>query len=116
NAGINAARHPYVCVIDADSLLEQDALLKVAKPILDEPALVAATGGTIRIANGCRVEHGRIVAVQLPDRALATFQVIEYIRAFLVARVAWAHMNALAIISGAFGLFHRSDVEQVGGY
>jgi cellulose synthase/poly-beta-1,6-N-acetylglucosamine synthase-like glycosyltransferase len=116
NAGLNAARYPYVCVIDADSLLEEDALLKVAKPILDEPGLVAATGGTIRIANDCRVDHGRVVEVRLPRSRLATIQVIEYLRAFLVGRAGWSDLNALAIISGAFGLFHRSLVEEVGGY
>ena len=116
NAGLNAARHPYVCVIDADSLLEGDALLKVAKPILDDPDLLAATGGTIRIANGCRVDHGRVTDVRLPTSRLATVQVLEYFRAFLVARVGWSRLNALGIISGAFGLFHRSIVETVGGY
>jgi cellulose synthase/poly-beta-1,6-N-acetylglucosamine synthase-like glycosyltransferase len=116
NAGVNAARNPYVCVIDADSLLEPDALLKVAKPILDDPQLLAATGGTIRIINGCRVDHGRVVDVRVPRSRLATIQVLEYFRAFLVARVGWSRLNALGIISGAFGLFHRSLVEAVGGY
>ena len=116
NVGINAARHPYVCVIDADSLLEEDALLKVAKPILDDPDLLAATGGTIRIANGCTIDHGRIVEVRLPKSRFATVQVLEYFRAFLVARVGWSRLNALGIISGAFGLFHRSVLEAVGGY
>ena len=116
NVGVNAARHPYVCVIDADSLLEPDALLKVSKPILDDPDVLAATGGTIRIANGCRVDHGRVVDVRLPKSRLATVQVLEYLRAFLVARVGWSRLNALGIISGAFGLFHRSLVEAVGGY
>jgi cellulose synthase/poly-beta-1,6-N-acetylglucosamine synthase-like glycosyltransferase len=116
NAGVNAARHPYVCVIDADSLLEPDALLKVAKPIFDDPDVLAATGGTIRIANGCRVDHGRLLEVRLPKSRLATVQVLEYFRAFLVARVGWSRLNALGIISGAFGLFHRSLVEAVGGY
>jgi cellulose synthase/poly-beta-1,6-N-acetylglucosamine synthase-like glycosyltransferase len=116
NAGINAARHPYVCAIDADSLLEQDALLKVSKPILDDPELLAAVGGTIRIANGCRVDHGRVVDVRLPHSRLATIQVLEYFRAFLVARVGWSRLNALGVISGAFGLFNRSLVETVGGY
>jgi len=116
NAGVNAARHPYVCVIDADSLLEEDALLKVAKPILDDPDLIAATGGTIRIANDCRIDHGRVVEVRLPRSGLATIQVLEYLRAFLVGRAGWSRLNALAIISGAFGLFHRSLVEEVGGY
>ena len=116
NVGINAARHPYVCVIDADSLLEEDALLKVAKPILDDPDLLAATGGTIRIANGCTIDHGRVVEVRLPKSRFATVQVLEYFRAFLVARVGWSRLNALGIISGAFGLFHRSLLETVGGY
>jgi cellulose synthase/poly-beta-1,6-N-acetylglucosamine synthase-like glycosyltransferase len=116
NAGVNAARHPYVCVIDADSLLEPDSLLKVSKPIFDDPDVLAATGGTIRIANGCRVDHGRVIEVRLPKNRLATVQVLEYFRAFLVARVGWSRLNALGIISGAFGLFHRSLVEAVGGY
>jgi cellulose synthase/poly-beta-1,6-N-acetylglucosamine synthase-like glycosyltransferase len=116
NAGVNAARHPYVCVIDADSLLEEDALLKVSKPILDDPDVLAATGGTIRIINGCRVDHGRVLEVRVPGSRLATIQVLEYLRAFLVGRVGWSRMNALGIISGAFGLFHRSLVETVGGY
>jgi cellulose synthase/poly-beta-1,6-N-acetylglucosamine synthase-like glycosyltransferase len=116
NAGVNAARNPYVCAIDADSLLEPDALLKVSKPILDDPQLLAATGGTIRIVNGCRVDHGRVVEVLVPRSRLATIQVLEYFRAFLVARVGWSRLNALGVISGAFGLFHRSLVEAVGGY
>jgi cellulose synthase/poly-beta-1,6-N-acetylglucosamine synthase-like glycosyltransferase len=116
NAGVNAARNPYVCVIDADSMLEPDALLKVSKPILDDPQLLAATGGTIRIVNSCRVDHGRVVDVRAPRSRLATIQVLEYLRAFLVARVGWSSLNALGIISGAFGLFHRSLVEAAGGY
>jgi cellulose synthase/poly-beta-1,6-N-acetylglucosamine synthase-like glycosyltransferase len=116
NAALRVARHPYVCVIDADSLLEEDALMKVAKPILDDPTLVVATGGTIRVANGCRVDHGRVVDVRLPKNRLAVIQALEYFRAFLVARVGWSQMNALGIISGAFGLFHRPLLETVGGY
>jgi cellulose synthase/poly-beta-1,6-N-acetylglucosamine synthase-like glycosyltransferase len=116
NAALRLARYPYVCVIDADSLLEEDALLKAAKPILDAPELLVATGGTIRIANGCRVDHGRVVDARLPRSRLAKMQVLEYLRAFLQARAAWSRLNALGLISGAFGLFHRPLVEQVGGY
>ena len=116
NAGVNAARHPYVCVIDADSLVEADALLKVSKPILDDPDVLAATGGTIRIVNGCRVDSGRVLEVRAPKSRFASIQVLEYLRAFLVGRVGWSKLNALAIISGAFGLFNRSLVETVGGY
>ena len=116
NAGLNAARYPYVCAIDADAVLEEEALLRVAKPVLDDPTLVAATGGIVRIANGCRIEHGQVTEVGLPRSRLATVQVVEYLRAFLVGRVGWSRLGSLLIISGAFGLFRRSLVESVGGW
>jgi cellulose synthase/poly-beta-1,6-N-acetylglucosamine synthase-like glycosyltransferase len=116
NCGVNAARYPYLCAVDADAMLEEDALLRVAKPILDDPELVAASGGIVRIANGCRVDHGRVLEPGLPRRRLASFQVIEYMRAFLVGRIAWSRAGTLLIISGAFGLFRRSLVEAVGGW
>jgi cellulose synthase/poly-beta-1,6-N-acetylglucosamine synthase-like glycosyltransferase len=116
NAGVYAARYPYFCAVDADTMLEPDALLHVAKPILDDPDLVVATGGIVRIANGCRVEHGQVVDVALPQSRLATLQVVEYLRAFLVGRMGWSRMGSLLIISGAFGLFQRSLVAVAGGY
>jgi cellulose synthase/poly-beta-1,6-N-acetylglucosamine synthase-like glycosyltransferase len=115
NCGVNAARYPYVCAIDADAMLEEDALIRVAKPMLEDPDRVAATGGIVRIANGCVVEHGRVTTVGLPHGKLATMQVVEYFRAFLVGRVGWSRIRSLLIISGAFGLFRRSLVEAVGG-
>ncbi len=116
NCGIAAARHPYFCAVDADAMLEERALLNVAKPLVDDPDLVVATGGIVRIANGCRIEHGRVVEVGLPASRLARLQVVEYFRAFLVGRVGWSRLKSLLIISGAFGLFQRSVVEAVGGY
>jgi cellulose synthase/poly-beta-1,6-N-acetylglucosamine synthase-like glycosyltransferase len=115
NAGINVARHPLFCAIDADSILESDALLKVARPFMDNPHVVAA-GGIIRIANDCLVERGRVTDVRLPHKRLPLFQIIEYLRAFLAARMAWSTLNALLIISGAFGMFRRDIVIACGGY
>jgi cellulose synthase/poly-beta-1,6-N-acetylglucosamine synthase-like glycosyltransferase len=116
NAGLAAAAYPFVCAIDADAMLEEDALIRVAKPMLDDPQLVAAAGGIVRIANGCRVDHGRVVEIGLPRSPLATLQVVEYFRAFLVGRMGWSSLQSLLIISGAFGLFRRSLVEAVGGW
>jgi cellulose synthase/poly-beta-1,6-N-acetylglucosamine synthase-like glycosyltransferase len=116
NCGVVAARYPYVCAIDADTMLEPDALLKVAKPVLEDPKRVVATGGIVRIANGCKIERGAVTEVGLPKSRLATLQVLEYFRAFLVGRVAWSRMRSLPLISGAFGLFKRSAVEEVGGW
>jgi cellulose synthase/poly-beta-1,6-N-acetylglucosamine synthase-like glycosyltransferase len=116
NAGLSAARYPYVCAVDADAILEEDALLRVAKPIIDDPDLVVAAGGIVRIANGCTVDRGQVLDVRLPGSRLATFQVVEYFRAFLVGRVGWSRLQSLLIISGAFGLFRRQTVEAVGGW
>lgn len=116
NAGLEAARHPYVCALDADALIETDALLRVAAPILEDPERVIATGGIVRIANGSTIDHGRVTAVRLPRNPLAVLQVLEYFRAFLIGRVGWTRLNALLIISGAFGLFQRDAVAEVGGF
>ena len=116
NAGINAAANLYVCAVDADAILEEDALLRVIKPVVDDPEIVVAAGGIVRVANGCRIEGGRVVEFGLPRNRLATMQVVEYFRAFLIGRIGWDSVNGLLIISGAFGLFSRPFVEAVGGY
>jgi cellulose synthase/poly-beta-1,6-N-acetylglucosamine synthase-like glycosyltransferase len=116
NAGLNAASSPYVCVLDADSLLENDALLRIMVPILADPARVIAAGGIVRAVNGSLVEGGQLRKVRLPRRFVEIVQVVEYLRAFLVGREGWSHFNMLMIISGAFGVFRRDLVREVGGY
>ncbi|HNY31053.1 MAG TPA: glycosyltransferase [Fibrobacteria bacterium] len=115
NAGINASIHPLFCGIDADSILQQDSLVRCVQPFLEDPATICA-GGTIRIANGCRVEGGFLVSTGLPTNPLALAQVVEYLRAFLFGRLAWSPLNALLVVSGAFGIFHRETVVEAGGY
>jgi cellulose synthase/poly-beta-1,6-N-acetylglucosamine synthase-like glycosyltransferase len=116
NAGINFARFPLVCCIDADSILEQDALVKAAMPFIEDPLHTVATGGVVRIANGCRIVRGRVVEAALPRTALPMFQVVEYLRAFFAARTGWSALNGLLIVSGAFGIFRKDAVIAAGGY
>jgi cellulose synthase/poly-beta-1,6-N-acetylglucosamine synthase-like glycosyltransferase len=116
NAGLNAASSPYVCVVDADSVLERDALLRIMVPILADPANVVAAGGLIRVLNGSEIETGRIRRVRLARKSIEVIQVIEYLRAFLIGREAWARGNMLMIVSGAFGVFRTDLVRGVGGY
>jgi cellulose synthase/poly-beta-1,6-N-acetylglucosamine synthase-like glycosyltransferase len=116
NAGLNAATSPYVCVVDADSVLERDALLRIMVPILEDPKRVIAVGGIIRVLNGSEIEGGQLRRVRLPRKSIEVIQVVEYLRAFLIGREAWAQGNMLTIISGAFGLFRTDLVRAVGGY
>lgn len=115
NAGINASRYPLFCGVDADSILQRDALLRVVQPFLEEPKTIAA-GGTVRIANGCKITKGLLEEINLPKNWLARFQIIEYLRAFLFGRLGWSPLNAVLIVSGAFGLFKKSAVVKAGGY
>jgi len=115
NVGINLSRHPLVCMVDADSVLDPDALLSVAKPFGDDPLRVAACGGVVRIANGCKVVGGRVVDVRMPRQWLVRIQVVEYLRAFLMGRTGWSRLGGLVVISGAFGVFRRDLVVDVGG-
>lgn len=116
NAGINVSCKEYFCGIDADSLLESDALLKLASMVLDEDVEVSALGGNVLPINGCRVERGKVVEVGVPQNPLARFQTMEYLRAFMAGRLGWSKLGSLLIISGAFGLFRKERVIDIGGY
>lgn len=116
NAGINLSRSPVFCAVDADSLLEADSLLRATRPFVDDPERVVAVGGTIRVVNGSLVSAGKVVELRLPRKILPLFQTIEYLRAYLMARIALSRMGILILISGAFGIFRRSAAVAVGGY
>ncbi len=115
NAGLNYCRTPLFCAMDADSLLEPDALTRIVRAFLEDSTTVAA-GGVIRIVNGCRVRSGVVEEVRMPKNLLARIQVLEYLRSFLSGRMGWDALDATLIISGAFGMFQRSVVTEAGGY
>jgi cellulose synthase/poly-beta-1,6-N-acetylglucosamine synthase-like glycosyltransferase/phosphoglycerol transferase MdoB-like AlkP superfamily enzyme len=117
NVGVNIAKYGYFVCVDVDCVLEQDALLKMIKPFLEETKFrVIASGGVIRIANDCKIENGKLIEINLPKKFLPRVQTIEYIRAFLLGRMAWSRLNGLLLISGAFGAFDKEIVIKCGGY
>ena len=115
NTGINHCRTPLFCAIDADSLLEPEALTRIVRSFLEDSTTVAA-GGVIRIVNGCKVKAGVVEEVRLPKSFLARIQVLEYLRSFLAGRMGWDAIDSTLIISGAFGMFSRQHVAAAGGY
>lgn len=117
NVGINISSNKYLVCIDVDCILEQDALLKMVKPFLEQTdERVIASGGVVRIANSCIVEDGRLVKVKLAEDYLPRMQILEYIRAFILGRMAWSRLNGLMLISGAFGAFDKEIAIKCGGY
>lgn len=117
NVGINVSSNDYIVCIDVDCILEQDAVLKMMKPFLEETdKKIIASGGVVRIANSCEIQNGRLLKVRLPQNYWARLQSLEYIRAFILGRMAWARLNGLLLISGAFGAFDKDIVIKAGGY
>lgn len=116
NAGLNAATSPWVCVVDSDSMLESDALLRIMTPVLYGSKDVVGAGGIVRVLNGSTVERGRMKQVRLPRKPIEAIQVVEYLRAFLIGREAWGTLDMLMIISGAFGVFRTDLIRAIGGY
>jgi len=115
NAGLNVAIGELVCAIDADTLIEPDAIQRMVRPFLVKDDVVAAEG-TIRVVNSCRVAQGRVVAARAPRRPVPGFQVGEFMRSFLFGRLGWNRLGGNLIISGAFGLFRREAIIAAGGY
>ncbi len=116
NAGINVASYPYFLCTDVDCIIHKDTLLKLIKPFIEESTRVIATGGVIRIANSCEIVDGFLVKVKVPDGFFPLFQELEYIRAFLLGRMAWSKINGLLLVSGGLGMFDKDIALRAGGY
>src|SRR5690606_32505744 len=116
NAGINLAQYSLVSTIDADSLLEKDALTRIARVYMENPEETVAVGGNVRIVNSCTVEDGIVKNVRFPKKLLPALQNVEYFKAFLGGRIGWSARNGLIIGSGGFGVFQKDKIIAVGGY
>ncbi len=116
NAGLNVARYPLFCAIDCDSIIDRDALLKMARPFHEDPDRTIGVGGVVRLSNDCVIKNGQIEKVNMPHSWLARIQIVEYLRAFLGSRLGLSKIGSLLIISGAFGMFRKDVVMQCGGY
>jgi cellulose synthase/poly-beta-1,6-N-acetylglucosamine synthase-like glycosyltransferase len=115
NAGLNISTFPLFCSVDADSLINADALLRISRPFVEDERIIAA-GGVVRVLNGAIVEDHRVRASRAPKKLIHLCQSIEYVRGFLTGRTALARLNSLLIISGAFGLFLKKALLEAGGY
>lgn len=116
NAGVFFTDQPLFCAVDADTVIERSGLIEIVRPFLRDPERMVATGGTVRVANGCTIRDGVVERVRLSRSALVNLQTMEYIRAFLAGRIGLSVMKSLLIVSGAFGLFRTNAVREIGGY
>jgi len=115
NACINISKGEFVTSMDADSLLEPDALLRAARVIVDDRETVAV-GAQVGISNGSLVKNGRVVEMRMPRTWISRFQIVEYMRSFAQGRVALSTLNSLLILSGVFAIMKRELVVAIGGF
>jgi len=115
NAGINHSIHPLICSLDADSILDPNSLRAVVMPFMVD-ATTIATAGTVRVANGNELHDGKFRNMHVPHSLLPLIQTVEYIRAFNFGRLGWVPIKSLLILSGAFSVFQKQAVVDIGGY
>lgn len=114
HTGVNAAQYPLICRVDADTYLDEDALLRVAKPVIEDPARTVAAWAAVRVANGCELRAGRVVRPRVPGGWLLPIQAAEYLRAFLLGRAGWSQARGMLFMSGGFGVCRREVYELAG--
>jgi cellulose synthase/poly-beta-1,6-N-acetylglucosamine synthase-like glycosyltransferase len=115
NAGINFAKGSYICTIDADSILDSMALKEVVRPFITDP-ITMVSGGQLAAANDMVIIHNKVVSSKAPSNIWVQWQIIEYIKSFMISRIGLSRINALLIMSGAFSLYKKNDLIEIGGF
>jgi len=115
NAGINYAKGKYICTIDADSILDSNALKEVVKPFIFN-CNTFVSGGQLAVANDVTIIHNKVVSSKTPTNIWVLWQITEYIKSFMISRIGLSKINALLIMSGAFSLFKKEDLFKIGGF
>jgi poly-beta-1,6-N-acetyl-D-glucosamine synthase len=114
NAGINYSTKNHICTIDADSILDEQALKMVIKPMLGKNNIIVA-GGFLAVSNNLIISNGKIINKKMPRNIWVLWQIVEYIKSFMIARLSLSRMNMLMIMSGAFSVYKKADLSDVGG-
>lgn len=115
NSGINYAHGKYICTIDADSILDSNALSDVVKPFIHN-SITIVSGGQLAAANDVELVHNKVVSSKTPSNIWVLWQIIEYIKSFMISRIGLSRINALLIMSGAFSMYRKDDLLEIGGF
>jgi cellulose synthase/poly-beta-1,6-N-acetylglucosamine synthase-like glycosyltransferase len=117
NAGFNTARYRYLCGVDADMVLERDALLKGMRLAVQDPSRVIGVASQLAIAR----DPGRTMAAPRGSRPIErrpffAYQHLDFLRAFINNRLAWSRLGFMLCASGGFHIWRRDVLEEIGGY
>jgi len=99
NAGIAAASHEIVVMVDGDTIFEPATVSHLVQPFADER--VGAVAGNARVADRSRL--------------ISRWQHIEYVIGFAIDRRVQDLWQAMTTVPGAVGAYRRAALTQVGG-
>lgn len=101
NEGIRYTNSDLVCVLDADRILQKDALENAVKRFDSDDVVEVG---------------GRLIVKKDDSSFLESIQFYEYTKTFQLNRMFFDWLNAQCLISGAFGIFRRSALLKISGY
>jgi len=99
NAGVAAARHDLIVMVDADTVFAPDAVGWLVQPFADPT--VGAVAGNLKVGNR--------------GRAVARWQHIEYVVGFNLERRFYDALECIPTVPGAIGAFRRAALADAGG-
>jgi len=110
NAGISVATGEIVITLDADSILESDSLTRINESFSDRK--VIAAGGMVQVGQMINRRGNTLYR----KNWIIKYQLSGYLSSFYVRKVTQAKLNVLGVVSGAFGAFRLSILQQIGGF
>ena len=117
NAGLNLARLRYICTVDADTVYYPQALLSSLRVPMRDPATVVGVTSQVTISRRPEVGgYARAGSQRIDGNALTDFQLLDYMRAFVNNRLGWSRWNFMLCSVGAFSVWRRDVVEELGGF
>jgi cellulose synthase/poly-beta-1,6-N-acetylglucosamine synthase-like glycosyltransferase len=117
NAGLNLARFRYICGVDADTVFARDALLKSMRLVMADPAHVIGVTSHLSIAlDPAKTMADPVGKRRLSHRPLLAYQHLDYLRAFFNNRLGWSRLDFMLCAVGAFQVWRRDVIEEVGGF
>lgn len=115
NAGLNACRTPLYLTVDADTVLEPEAISRLLFTYLTVPHCLAI-GGTIYVPDQKNYPPGQLPDTTIPNNLTLGVQVTEYLRSFIYGHESWTQLGGALCHPGAFTLLEKKAVMDVGGY
>ena len=100
NYGISQSNGEIMVCIDADTLLDANAVRLLVIPFMDDE--VGAVGGNVKVGNKINL--------------LTRWQAIEYTTSQNFDRLAYDFLNTITVVPGAIGAFRRTALNEIGGF